>query len=192
MTFCISPVPTHPRPLEPAQHPAQNWTQHVAPNWASLRGTRAQLPQGWMLSISDGQHPACTGIPGVARPAGCSQRCRFSSQGAGQEGFVAPQDRARSEAAPALGGQQSSGHGQPEGHGQDCISRLLHPPSQGTFTERLSRVAGLPAITIPSASPMAKGRGWPRQGSRSSTAGPECSCPMQAGVPGSLAQVGRG
>lgn len=115
------PASTRPR----AGH--NTWHPPLESPW----GTEAQLPQGWTLSIPDGQHPACTRIPREARAAVCSQRCRFSSHGAGQEGFAAPQDRPRSEATPAPGGWRSSGHSQPEGHGQDH-STLLLPLGWGT------------------------------------------------------------
>ena len=113
-------------------------------------GTGAQLPWGWTLSLPDGQHPACTRIPGGARAAGCSQHCRFSSHGAGQEGFAAPQDRARSEAAPAPGGRRSSGHGQPEGHGRDHVSTLLWPPGWGRCPHSWDRHARWDSWRAPS------------------------------------------
>lgn len=154
------PASTQPRAGYNTWHPPQG----------SPQGTGAQLPQGWTLSIPDGQHP--TRIPGGARAVGRSQHCRFSSHGAGQEGFAAPQDRARSEPAPAPGGRQSSGHGQPEGHSWDRISMLLWPPGWGMHPRSRNRHARQDSWLAPSLRlRLWQREEWPRGGSRIQTAG---------------------
>lgn len=186
-----------PKPLEPAQHLLSQ--QAPIPELDTTHGTHPRSPRGaqelsisWMLSVPDGQHPAR--IPGGARAAGRSQHCRFSSHGAGQEGFAAPQDRARSEAAPAPGGRQSSGHGQPEGHSWDHIFTLLWPPGRGMHPSsrdsHTRRDCQLCWRQREEADP-GEAAGSEPQGSATAGSGDRLRLPVQAGVPSSLAQVGR-
>lgn len=117
---------------------------------------------GHQASLAGSIHPAHT--PGGARAADCSQCCRFSSHGAGPEGFAAPQDMARSEATPAPGGQRRSVHSQPEGHVWDHVPTLLWPPGCGTRSHRQDSWPARPVSTILPALLVTKGRGWPRKG----------------------------